>query len=223
MNAQVIGGIDPVQMAVDTGIASIPGGALVGPIVKDLIGKIFPGPSKTWENVPQDVHDFCTKYASWALVDWIRAKMPDSFGTIDKVKAANVLFVWDKFRNIQADDAASVAATGPLAIPAQYPAIYASMGIDYAATKKKIEAAGWHGNVKDSEIVYLPNSSNPVVQKVTQLADAANKSLPPNQSALVTAKAKAITKAFDDQPGSTSISPALLIGGAALLFFILKK
>ena len=217
MNAQVIGAIDVGGMAVDSALGFVPGGALAGPIVKDLLGKVFPGPSVTWQNVPPEVHAWCTKNASWALVDWIRAKFPDQFATIDKVRAANVLFAFETKRNIVGTPG------GEFPEAADLPKVYATIGIDYAATKAKIEAAGWHGNVKDSEIVYLPNSSNPVVQKVTQLADAANKSLPPNQSALVTAKAKAITKAFDDQPGSTSISPALLIGGAALLFFILKK
>ena len=231
MQAEVIGAIDPlasagVDMGLTAGATALLGplgpiaAGFAGPVVKDLIAKVAPGPSTTWQNVPAAVHAWCTKNASWALVDWMKAKMPDQFATIDQVRAANVLFALETQRNIVGTPG------GQFPEAADLPKIYAAIGIDYAATKAKIEAAGWHGNVKDSEIVYLPAQQNPVVAKVTALATVANKSLPPDLAANVKAKAQMVTQKFTkaaDDSGGNGISMPLILGGAALLFFITRS
>lgn len=208
---EVAGAVAETALTAATG-AAIP--ALIA-AAGGLVGKLFGGKGKGWNGAGPGVHEWFTKYGHQAFLDWMKAKHPDEFGSLDGVKA--LAYTW--------------ADGGPAFLDTNDPnywiggsrdktnAFFATMGIDLPASQAHNKARGGDGNRISTTLDAIPMPpSTEVVDELQRVRDKAAAGKP------LTAAEKntndGLKKSLTDDLGLGKLLPLLLI--VAIAFIVLK-
>ena len=201
------------------GTAIAPGvGTAIGAQLGGLVGDLFGGkPSGAagpeWPDVAPDLKAWAEPNAPQAFIEWLKANHPGSWSSLDKIKALR--YVW-AYGNDGGDLNNSANPTFMLSGPPSKTAeVFATMGIDLAATQQAAQAAGWNVNNIPGELVVFTVPGGPVTVGANALAGGAP--LPGVPAPASTANAQPGGQPPADSDGGGMGTGALVLVGAALL------
>ena len=216
--------------AISTGAAAAgtaaagPIGAAVGEAVGGFIASLFGKKPSMWDAAGPGVHAWFTTHGPEKFLQWMKAKHPTQFGSLDEVKALYPVWLWEYNRSILNPDETNFVSS-------KINEVYAAMGIDYPATiaRMKTHGRGYTaaGTVTPENIIMLPGGGTPqvpavAVAQIKAIEDkkATGASLTANEAAI----SKGIAKAAEGSAGGgVSIGWETMLLLAVLVYFLFRK